>query len=130
MEIMIVMLLLAILVVAGLSTITLLDRSSRRQALHTSAMELAQGKIEELEALPYNAPAAPFTALNTTSKVSVILALNNSGTNTLVGGTMTTVISPVVRGHLVTVTVATTNANQTLTAGLQTVINQKSGNQP
>src|SRR5215216_4939488 len=61
-EIMVVMTLMGILVVAGLNTVVLLDRSSRRQALHTSALELAQGKIEELQATTYNPPVSPFLA--------------------------------------------------------------------
>lgn len=130
MEVVIVIVLMSILFVAGLSTITLLDRSSRRQALHTTAMELAQGRIEELLSKPYDPHASPFADTPTTIKTNIVLVLNNASTNTLVGGTMTTVTSPVARGHLVTVTVATTNANQPLTVALQTVINQKSGNQP
>ena len=129
-EILVVLVLMSILIIAGLNTLTLLDRSSRRQALHTSAMELAQGKIEELEAAAYSPPLSPFTAATNTFKTNIVLALSKSGTNTVVGGTMTTVISPVARGHLVTVSVATTNANQSLSVALQTVINQKSGNQP
>jgi type II secretory pathway pseudopilin PulG len=124
----IVVLMMAILILAGLNTVTLLDRSSRRQALHTSAMELAQGRIEELQALAYNPPLAPFGASATTQSTNVILALDRAGSGTLVGGTMATSISPVAQGHLVTVTVSTTYANQLMNVQLQTVINEKSGN--
>src|SRR4030095_8083215 len=55
-ETVVVIMLVSILVVAGLSTLTLLDRSSRRQALHTTALELAQGNIEALMAQRYNPP--------------------------------------------------------------------------
>lgn len=124
------MMLVLMLIAAGLSTITLLDRSSRRQALHTTALELAQGNIEDLTAMTYSPPLAPFLATTNTQKTNVVLALKNNSTNVLVAGTMTTVIAPIAQGHLVTVTVSTTNANQVLNAQLQTVINEKSGSQP
>jgi type II secretory pathway pseudopilin PulG len=129
-EITIVVALMAILILAGLNTITLLDRSSRRQALHTSAMELAQGRLEELQALAYNPPITPFGAAASTQSTNVVLALDKAGGATLVGAAMTTLITPVAQGHLVTVTVSTTNANQAMNVQLQTVINEKSGNKP
>ena len=129
-EILVVIGLMAMLILAALNTVTLLDRSSRRQALQTTAMELAQGRIESLQTNVYNPPVAPFGATATTQTSSVILVLNKTGTNTLVSALMTTIIAPATQGHLVTVTVATTNANQPMNAQLQTVINDKSGNQP
>jgi len=127
---MVVMILIGLLSISAIDTVTLLDRSSRRQAMHTSAMELAQGRMEELQSTNYNPPLAPFTALITTQTANVILALGKAGTNILMGGLMTTVIAPVTRGHLVTVKVATTNATPPLQVQLQTLINEKSGNQP
>ena len=50
-------------------------------------------------------------------------------TATLVPGVMTTTIAPAANGHLVTVRVNTTNLTS-LSAQLQTVINQWSGGQP
>ncbi len=129
-EITVVVALMAILIVAGLNTITLLDRSSRRQALHTSAMELAQGRLENFQSLAYNPPLAPFGASTTTQSTNVILALDQAGAATLVGAAMTTTITPVAQGHLVTVTVSTTNADQAMNVQLQTMINEKSGNKP
>jgi hypothetical protein len=43
---------------------------------------------------------------------------------------MKTELTPVAQGHLVTVTVATTNGNLPLSVRLQTIINRKSGGQP
>lgn len=126
----VVVALMAILIVAGLNTITLLDRSSRRQALHTSAMEVAQGRLEGFQSLTYNPPLAPFEASTTTQRTNVILSLDKAGAATLVGAAMTTTITPVAQGHLVTVTVSTTNADQAMNVQLQTMINEKSGNKP
>lgn len=129
-ELIVVLFLLGSLVVAALNTMMLLDRSSRRQALHTTALEIAQGKIEELQSTAYNPPLAPFGAGTSNQNASVILALNKAGTSTLVPATLSTVIAPVSKGHLVTVTVATTNANQVLRVQLQSLINRMSGGQP
>lgn len=129
-ELMVVMFLLAILVVASLNTMKLLDRSSRRQALHTTALEIAQGKIEELQSTAYNPPVGPFGAGTSNLTTSVTLALDRAGTSTLVPATLNTVIAPVSKGHLVTVTVATTNSNQILSVQLQSLINRMSGGQP
>lgn len=120
----------SIMVLASLSTVTLLDRSSRRQGLDTTAMELAQGRIEELQATAYTPPVAPYYSSNFTTISNVVLLLNKAGTSNLVTGVMTTVLAPVASGHLVTVTVTTTNADQRLTAQLQTYINKNSGGQP
>lgn len=129
-EIVIVMGLMSILVVAGLSTVTLLDRSARRQAVHTTAMELAQGKLEELQSTAYNPPTAPFTASTMNQTNNVVLSLNKTGTSNQITGTLTAVISPVAQGHLVTVTVKSTNYSQPMTVQLQTLINKSSGGQP
>ena len=86
--------------------------------------------MEELQSAAYNPPASPFGASTTTDSTNVILALNKAGTSTLVGGAMTTLVAPVSQGHLVTVTVSMTNANQAMNVQLQTVINAKSGNKP
>ena len=125
-----VLVMASVMVLAALSTVTLLDRSSRRQALGTTALELAQGKIEELQATGYNPPVAPYYATNNTQSSNVVLLLDKTGASNWVTGVMTTTIAPVSQGHLVTVKVATTNADQTLTAQLQTLINKNSGGQP
>ena len=129
-EIVMVMVLAAVLIVAALSTVQLLDRSSRRQGLDTTALELAQGKIEELQATAYNPPLTPYYATNSTVTSNVVLLLDKTGTSNLVTGVMTTTIAPLTSGHLVTVIVAATNANQTLVAQLQTLINKNTGGQP
>jgi hypothetical protein len=93
-------------------------------------MEIAQGKIEELQSTPYNPPIAPFTATTTNQTTNVVLSLNKTGTSNAITGTMTAVISPVAQGHLVTVTVVSTNYNQPMSVQLQTVVNKSSGGQP
>src|SRR5580765_3784604 len=75
-EILMVLVMSGIMILAALSTISLLDRSSRRQALDTGAMELAQGRIEELQSTKYNPPIAPFYATNWTQTTNVVLLLN------------------------------------------------------
>ena len=122
--------LVGILVIAGFNMVTLMERSSRRQALHTTALELAQGRIEELRATVYNPPLAPYTATNTILTTNAVLSLARTGTNSLVSGLMRTVIAPVADGHLVTVTVSTTNLASPITVQLQTLINKKAGGQP
>ncbi len=52
-------LLAGILFTAGLDIVTSLQRSAARQALMTSALEVAQGKLEELASVVYEPPLEP-----------------------------------------------------------------------
>jgi len=129
-EVIVVLGLLGILVVAGFSMIALMDRSARRQGLHTTMLEAAQGKLEEIRATAYNPPVSPFCASNIVQSTNVVLALDRAGTSTLLSGALKTVVSPVSQGHMVTVTVTATNNSQPITVQLQTLVNKKSGGQP
>src|SRR5258705_13310601 len=129
-EILFVIGLVSILTIAAFNSVTLLQRSSRRQALHTTAMELAQGKIEELLGTLYAPPLAPYYATNFSQSTNVTLSLDPTGTSNWLTGSMKTEIAPVAQGHLVTVTVATTNGSLPLNVRLQTIINGKSAGQP
>src|SRR5437879_10124389 len=90
-EVMMVLMMGSIMVLACLSTVTLMDRSSRRQALGTTALELAQGKIEELQAATYNPPVAPYYATNSTQSTNVVLLLDKTGASNSVTAVMTTI---------------------------------------
>jgi len=129
-EITITLGLLGILVVAGVNMIMVMNKSSRRQALHTTALEMAQGKLEELRATTYNPPVSPYLASTNSTTTNVVLTVNSSGSNTIVAGIMKTLIAPLALGHMVTVTVTTTNIDQPVSATLQTLINKKAGGQP
>jgi phage tail sheath gpL-like len=97
--------------------------------LHTSALEIAKGRLEELRATAYKPPVVPYCASNTIASTNVVFSQTASGAG-LVLGVMRTVIAPVAKGHMVTVTVTTTNLAQPISAELQTLINNKSGGQP
>lgn len=129
-EIVVVLGLIGILVVAVFNMVTVMDRVSRRQGLHTTMLEAAQGRLEEMRATPYNPPVSPYAASNIVQTTNLVLALNRAGTSTLLSGVLKTVIAPKSQGHLVTVTVTATNNSQPMTVQLQTLINKKSGGQP
>src|SRR5262249_20151361 len=129
-EVVIGIAMLMMLIVSAIGAISLLDRASRSQSEDTTALEIAQGKLEEYQATKYNPPLSPF--LSTTSWVTnqIILALDKSGTNTRAAGKMICQVTPVANGHMVTVSVVFTNMNVTpVTAQLQTLINQHSPGQ-
>jgi type II secretory pathway pseudopilin PulG len=119
------------LIVSAIGAITLLDRASRSQSEDTTALEVAQGKLEEFQATKYNPPASPFLSTTTWATNQVVLALNKTGTTNRAAGVLISKVQPVANGHLVTVSVVFTNMNLTpLTAQLQTLINQHSPGQP
>jgi len=129
-EIVVVLALIGILVVAVFNMVTMMDRVSRRQGLHTTMLEAAQGRLEEMRATPYNPPLSPYGASNIVQTTNIVLALNRAGNSTVLSGVLKTVVSPKSQGHLVTVTVTATNNSQPMTVQLQTVVNKKSGGQP
>jgi len=116
--------------VAVFNMVTVMDRVSRRQGLHTTMLEAAQGRLEEMRATPYNPPVSPYCASNIVQTTNLVLALNRAGNSTLLSGVLKTVVSPKSQGHLVTVTVTATNNSQPMTVQLQTLVNKKSGGQP
>ena len=129
-EILVVLALLLMLTIAAVSALTLLDRSSARQAQHTTAVEVAQGRLDELLALEYSPPDSPFSSSNYTDTSKVTLTLGRSGTNATTTAVVTTLIEPAVNGHVATVVVNYTNYSQPTSVRLQTLINKHSGGQP
>jgi prepilin-type N-terminal cleavage/methylation domain-containing protein len=129
-EVMVVMAMLLLLIISALGASSLLDRVSRFQAQDTTALEAAQGRLEELQAIQYNPPGVPFTSTNYYTTNTVVMATAKSGTTNLAVGTMVSLIQPVVAGHLATVTVTYTNYGKPASVRLQTVINKHSGGQP
>jgi type II secretory pathway pseudopilin PulG len=129
-EVVVVLGLIGILVVAVFNMVTVMDRVSRRQGLHTTMLEAAQGRLEEMRATPYNPPVSPYGASNIVLTTNLVLALNRAGSSTLLSGVLKTEVSPKSQGHLVTVTMTATNNSQPMTVQLQTLINKKSGGQP
>jgi type II secretory pathway pseudopilin PulG len=130
-EVVIGIAMLLMLIVSAIGAITLLDRASRSQAEDTTALEIAQGKLEEFQATKYNPPVSPFVSSATWTTNQIILALNKTGTNTRAAGLLISKVEPVANGHLVTVSVKFTNMNVTpVTAQLQTLINHHSPGQP
>ena len=128
-EVVVTMGLVGILVVAAFNMVMMMDRTSRRQGLHTTMLEAVQGRLEEMRSIPYNPPLSPYAASNIVQSTNVILALNKAGSN-LLSGVLKTVVAPKSQGHLVTVTLTATNNNQPMTVELQTLVNKKSGGQP
>jgi prepilin-type N-terminal cleavage/methylation domain-containing protein len=129
-EVVIVLGLMLVLVLAAASTLTLLDRSSRRQAVETTAMEILRGKAEEYRAILYNPPVAPFTASVTGTTNVVTIALNKAGTSNQVTGTLRTDLRPISQGHLLSLSLALSAYNQPMTVRLQTLINKNTLGQP
>ena len=129
-EVLVTMILLAMLVIAAISAVTMLDRSSRRQATYTTALEVAQGKLDELLATEYNPPKSPFTAANFTQRQAVTLSVNRNGSAVNCQALVTTSLQAVLDGHVATVVVSYTNYNQPASVQLQTLINKLSGGQP
>jgi type II secretory pathway pseudopilin PulG len=130
-EVVIGIMLLMTLIVSAIGAITLLDRASRSQAEDTTALEIAQGKLEEFQATKYNPPVSPFLSTTTWTTNQVVLALNKTGTTNRAVGVLISKVEPAANGHLVTVMVSFTNMNITpVTAQLQTLINKQSPGQP
>lgn len=130
MEILVVMALLMMLVIAAISALTLLDRSSLRQAQHTTAVEVAQGRLDEILATKYEPPKVPFTSTNYTVTTNATLTISKSGTNATTVAVVTSLVEPAGVGHVATVIVRYTNYDQPTSVRLQTLINKHSGGQP
>jgi prepilin-type N-terminal cleavage/methylation domain-containing protein len=129
-EILVTLAMLLLLLIGALGTITLLDRSSRRQGQHTTALEVAQGKLDEFLSQVYNPPVPPYSSTNYYQSNWVTLAANKSGTATSTFASVISLVQPVLNGHVVTVTVSFTNYDQLVNVQLQTLINRHSGGQP
>jgi type II secretory pathway pseudopilin PulG len=130
-EIVLTTALLLILVISTLDGILGMQVSAKRTADYTSAMAIAEAKLQDIRAVYYNPPTYPFTysaVLYVTNQNSI--ALNQAGSSFQIPGT---VISKIeyqgAGGHLVTVTASFKIARRSVTAQLQTLINSYSGGQ-
>jgi hypothetical protein len=104
--------------------------SSKRVADYTSAMAVAEAKLQDIRAIYYNPPIYPFTygTVYVTNQNSI--SLSQAGTTFQIPGTALVKIDyQGSLGHLVTVTATFQTDRKPLTATLQTVVNTYSGGQ-
>jgi Tfp pilus assembly protein PilE len=128
-EVMVVTALMTILMAVAAASVCTGNLISRRLSDYTAAMAVVEAKMEDIRAVTYNPPTAPFgsTAVTTTSTSSI--DLSQSGTTFIVTGTVTSKIEPVANGHLVTVTGTFQTRRKPLTITLQSVVNKYSAGQ-
>ena len=126
-EVMVVMLLFGILLVAALGGLFSMDLCSRRLGDYTAAMAIIEAKVQDIRGINYNPPNFPFTASTVYITNNNSISLDKGGTIFKVPGTVVSAIKPVASGHLVTVTGTFVEPRGSLTASLQTVVNQFSG---
>jgi hypothetical protein len=130
-ETVLAMSLTVLLCISTLGAILEMQFSSKRVADYTSAMAVAEAKVQDIRAVYYNPPNWPFTLSTVYVTNQNSISLNQAGTTFQIPGT---VISKIdyqgSLGHLVTVT-ATFNPSRgrPVTATLQTVVNSYSGGQ-
>lgn len=130
MEVMVAMLLLGILLIASFGGLFSMDLCSRRLGDYTAAMAIVEAKVQDLRGIKYNPPNFPFTASTNYITTSNSISLDKGGIIFKVPGTVVSEIRPVASGHLVTVTGTFVEPRGSLTASLQTVVNQFSGGKP
>lgn len=127
-EAVVTMTLLLLLIMSTLATILETQFSSKRVADYTSAMAVAEAKIQDIRAVYYNPPIWPFTYSTVYVTNQNTMSLNQAGTTFQIPGT---VISKIdyegTMGHLVTVTATFQTSGKPVTATLQTVVNSYSG---
>lgn len=128
-EVLITMGLVMVLVGSSMAALLFLNRSSARLADYTAAMALVHGQMEMVRAAAYNPPTYPFTAAQVQTNFQASIALSKSGTNYLVSGTVTAVITPDASGHLVTVTGTFPALGSPVTVSLQSFVNRFAGGQ-
>jgi type II secretory pathway pseudopilin PulG len=128
-ETVLAMALIVLLCTSTLAAILEMQFSSKRVADYTSAMAVAEAKVQDIRAVYYNPPNSTYFTLGTvyvTNQNSI--ALNQAGTTFSIPGT---VISKIEYqgslGHLVTVTATFKKSGKPITATLQTVVNKYSG---
>src|SRR6185503_7642034 len=99
-EALITMVLVLMLIISSISAIVFLGQSSGRVSDYTAAMAAVSGKLEAVRAASYRPPNSPFTAATVRLTNSALFALDKTGTNFLVSGSIVTEIKPVAGGHL------------------------------
>jgi len=128
-EVMVVTLLLAFLLIAGMGAIFSMDLCSRRMADYTAATAIVEAKLADIRAATYNPPNANFATNTIYLTNSDSISLDRAGVTFKVPGTLISEIKPVAAGHLVTVTGTFKEPRGDLTVTLQTVVNKFSGGQ-
>lgn len=128
-EVMIVIGLVAMLMVAAAASVSSGKLMSQRLSDYTAAMAVVSAKVEDIRAATYNPPNSPWGASTTTLTNNSSIALDQAGTTFTIPGTVTSVITPVTNGHLVTVTGTFQTRRKPITVTLQTVVNKYSAGQ-
>jgi hypothetical protein len=118
--------LLSLLMAAGLTAITTLKNTARRQGTYNSVLALVEGKQEWFRSQLYTPPTAPFLATTNTITETVNLSLNEDGVANVIVVTLTSTAEVVSAGHRVTVTATYTQRGKPVTITLQTVVNAHS----
>jgi type II secretory pathway pseudopilin PulG len=118
--------LLSLLMAAGLTAITTLKNTARRQGTYNSVLALVEGKQEWFRSQLYTPPTAPFLATTNTITETANLSLNEDGVANVIVVTLTSTAEVVSAGHRVTVTATYTQRGKPVTITLQTVVNAHS----
>ncbi|MBI2517267.1 MAG: prepilin-type N-terminal cleavage/methylation domain-containing protein [Opitutae bacterium] len=125
-EVVIALTLFSLLLIGGLSALTTMHGTARRQGVYNSALALVESKQEWFRAQNYAPPAAPFLSTANTVTDTVPITLSEGGGSIVVNVTLTSTVSVVSSGHLVTVVATYTYQNKPVTITTQTVINEHS----
>ena len=129
-ETVLAMALTVLLCVSTLGAILEMQVSSKRMADYTSAVAVAEAKIQDIRSVPYNPPNYPFTLATVYVTNQNSISLNQAGTSFQIPGTVVSKIDyEGSLGHLVTVTATCNVSGKPVTATLQTVVNAYSGGQ-
>jgi prepilin-type N-terminal cleavage/methylation domain-containing protein len=129
-EVLVTMVLSLLVIIVAINSLYVFDNTTRRVAVHNSALVIAEARLEEVRATEYNPPNTPFTSASGYTTNAITIALDEKGSNYLVKGSVITYFQPVAAGHLVTANVHFTNQGRPLSVGLQTLVNKFSGGQP
>ena len=128
-EVLVVITLLTLLMGAAASSIASGKLIARRLSDYTAALSLVQAKVDDIRAANYNPPTSPFGASAVVLTNATSIDLNQAGTAFVISGTVTSTITPVTAGHLVTVTGTFQTRRKPITVSLQTVVNKYSAGQ-
>lgn len=128
-EVMIFMALLTILMVCAAASLSSGTWISHRLSDYTAAMAVVEAKVEDIRNATYNPPNSPFTSSTVVLTNASSIALNQAGTTFIIPGTVTSTITPIASGHLVTVSGTFQIKKTPLTVTMQTVVNQYSAGQ-
>ena len=127
-ETVLAMALTVLLCTSTLAAILEMQFSAKRVADYTSAMAVAEAKVQDIRAVWYNPPNAPFTLGTVYITNQNSIALNQAGTSFDIPGTVVSKIEyQGSLGHLITVTATFQKSGKPITATLQTVVNKYSG---